>query len=108
MLCEQKYGVNVPESKAAFSAEEAETVAQSFPKPNELVIKAQVLAGGRGKGHFDGPGGLQGGVHMVDSPAQAKEYAAQMLGKKLITKQTGEAGRICNAVCRPFPLKVAG
>ena len=52
-----------PESKAAKSAEEAYTVAKSFDT-NELVIKAQVLAGGRGKGHFDS--GLQGGVKMVE------------------------------------------
>ncbi|ODN82788.1 hypothetical protein, variant 1 [Cryptococcus amylolentus CBS 6039] len=63
---------------------------------DELVIKAQVLAGGRGKGHFDS--GFQGGVQMVDSPAQAKEYAEKMLGYKLITKQTGAGGRVCNAV----------
>lgn len=62
----------------------------------DLVIKAQVLAGGRGKGHFDS--GFQGGVHMVDSPSQAAEYASKMIGAKLITKQTGEAGRLCNAV----------
>jgi hypothetical protein len=63
---------------------------------SELVIKAQVLAGGRGKGHFDS--GFQGGVHMVDSPAQAAEYAGKMIGAHLITKQTGAAGRLCNAV----------
>jgi succinyl-CoA synthetase beta subunit len=78
-----------------------------------LVIKAQVLAGGRGKGHFDN--GFQGGVHKVDrythlvfsynvistlfcSPEQAKEIAGKMIGAKLITKQTGAKGRICNAV----------
>jgi succinyl-CoA synthetase beta subunit len=63
-----------------------------------MVIKAQVLAGGRGKGHFDGKDGLKGGVQMVDTPAQALQYAKQMIGHKLITKQTGAAGRICNAV----------
>lgn len=82
-----------------------------------MVIKAQVLAGGRGKGKFDN--GLQGGVHKIaryytpnmmirlgtksfrthiDSPEEAREYATKMLGAKLITKQTGEKGRICNAV----------
>ncbi|WVQ95714.1 hypothetical protein IAU59_002813 [Kwoniella sp. CBS 9459] len=89
------YGIPTPTAKPAFSAEEAESVAKSFGK-NELVIKAQVLAGGRGKGHFDS--GFQGGVQMVDSPSQAKEYASKMLGHKLITKQTGAGGRICNAV----------
>ena len=79
------------------------------------VIKAQVLAGGRGKGKFDN--GLQGGVHkvesyvnfrlcfllwtnceVVNSTEQARDYASKMLGAKLITKQTGAGGRVCNAV----------
>jgi len=89
------YDIPTPKSLPAFSASEAESVAKQFGT-NELVIKAQVLAGGRGKGHFDS--GFKGGVHMVDSPAQAKEYADKMLGHNLITKQTGAAGRICNAI----------
>ncbi|GAW04698.1 succinate-CoA ligase [Lentinula edodes] len=89
------YGIPTPKSIAASSPQEAFDVAKSFGH-NRLVIKAQVLAGGRGKGKFDT--GLQGGVHMVDSPEQAKEYAEKMLGSKLITKQTGAGGRICNAV----------
>ncbi|KAJ9105990.1 Succinate--CoA ligase [ADP-forming] subunit beta, mitochondrial [Naganishia cerealis] len=89
------YGIPTPKSKAAFSAAEAEQVAKTFGSP-ELVIKAQVLAGGRGKGHFDS--GFQGGVHMVDSPKQAKDFAGKMIGAKLITKQTGAGGRLCNAV----------
>ncbi|BGP37348.1 succinate--CoA ligase beta chain [Rhodotorula kratochvilovae] len=92
-----QYGVPTPKSKAAFSAEEAKEVAQKFGA-DKLVIKAQVLAGGRGKGHFDGPNGLKGGVQMVDSPEQAAKFAEQMIGHSLITKQTGAAGRICNAV----------
>ena len=96
------YGISTPESKPAFSASEALSVAQSFANPNELVIKAQVLAGGRGKGHFDGPNGLKGGVQMVSSPEQAQQYAEQMIGHNLITKQTGAAGRICNAVRSRF------
>lgn len=90
----QQYGVQTPWSKAAKSPEEAVKIAKEAGKP--MVIKAQVLAGGRGKGHFEG--GLKGGVQMVDTPEQAGEYAKQMLGHKLITKQTGAAGRICNAV----------
>lgn len=53
-----------PKAKPAFTPEEAETVAKSFGG-EQLVIKAQVLAGGRGKGHFDN--GYQGGVHMIDT-----------------------------------------
>ena len=61
-----------------------------------MVIKAQVLAGGRGKGHFDN--GFKGGVRIVYSPREAGILADQMIGHKLITKQTGERGRICNSV----------
>ncbi|KAI9633642.1 uncharacterized protein MKK02DRAFT_38300 [Dioszegia hungarica] len=89
------YGIPTPKAVPAFTASEAEQVAKDFGT-NELVIKAQVLAGGRGKGHFDS--GFKGGVHMIDSPAQAKEYAGKMLGANLITKQTGAGGRICNAI----------
>jgi succinyl-CoA synthetase beta subunit len=61
-----------------------------------MVIKAQVLAGGRGKGSFDN--GLKGGVRVIYSPTEAKMFADQMIGHKLITKQTGAGGRLCNAV----------
>jgi succinyl-CoA synthetase beta subunit len=61
---------------------------QGTPK---ILVKSQVLAGGRGKGSFMFSG-LQGGVHIVDSPAKVKDLAAQMLGDRLITKQTGAKG----------------
>jgi succinyl-CoA synthetase beta subunit len=89
------YGIPTPKSIAAKTPKEAAQVAANFGQDN-LVIKAQVLAGGRGKGHFDN--GFQGGVHMVGSPAEAEEIASKMIGAKLITKQTGAAGRVCNAV----------
>ncbi|CEQ39055.1 SPOSA6832_00539 [Sporobolomyces salmonicolor] len=107
-----QYGVPTPKSKPAFSASEARDVAKNFGT-DKLVIKAQVLAGGRGKGYFAGPNGLKGGVQMVESPLlwstdnpprmdnspeQAEKYASQMIGHKLITKQTGAAGRVCNAI----------
>ncbi|RUP49949.1 LOW QUALITY PROTEIN: hypothetical protein BC936DRAFT_140902 [Jimgerdemannia flammicorona] len=56
----------------------------------------QGSAGGRGKGHFDS--GLKGGVRTIFSPTEAKMFAEQMLGHKLFTKQTGPAGKVCNAV----------
>ncbi|KIM20407.1 hypothetical protein M408DRAFT_333996 [Serendipita vermifera MAFF 305830] len=77
------------------STQEAYDVAKNFGA-DKLVIKAQVLAGGRGKGKFDN--GFQGGVHVVNSPQEAKDIAGKMLNAKLITKQTGAAGRLCNAV----------
>lgn len=67
-----QYGVLTPESKPAKTPEEAYNVAKSFGT-NELVIKAQVLAGGRGKGHFDS--GLQGGVKMVERYASSSFHA---------------------------------
>ncbi|KAL4243087.1 Succinate--CoA ligase [ADP-forming] subunit beta, mitochondrial [Abortiporus biennis] len=89
------YGVPTPKSIPAKTPEEAYEAAKHFGNKG-CVIKAQVLAGGRGKGKFDN--GLQGGVHVIQTPEQARDYASQMLGAKLITKQTGAGGRICNAV----------
>ena len=63
---------------------------------SDYVVKAQVLAGGRGKGHFDS--GLKGGVKIVYSPNEVEEVASKMIGYKLITKQTGEKGIPCNTI----------
>ena len=87
------FKIAVPKGKVASTPEEAAKVAKEFPS---AVIKAQVLAGGRGKGHFDS--GLQGGVQLTNTPTQIKEYAQQMLGHKLITKQTGAQGKPCKKV----------
>src|SRR5207237_1185105 len=66
-------------------------------RPNGgLVVKAQIHAGGRGKGTFTN--GFKGGVHVVKSPAEAREVAAKMLGQTLVTHQTGSAGRVVNKV----------
>lgn len=61
-----------------------------------MVIKAQVLAGGRGLGTFKN--GFQGGVHICTRPSQARDYAEKMLGEVLVTKQTGAEGKPCNTV----------
>ncbi|MCJ1401498.1 Succinate--CoA ligase [ADP-forming] subunit beta, mitochondrial [Xylographa trunciseda] len=91
----KSYGIGVPKGEVARSAAEAETVAKSIGG-DDMVIKAQVLAGGRGKGTFDN--GLKGGVRVIYSPTEAKMFAEQMIGHKLMTKQTGPAGRLCNSV----------
>ncbi|KAK9764421.1 succinate--CoA ligase beta chain [Basidiobolus ranarum] len=91
----KKYGVNTPKGEVAKTSKEAFEVAQRLAT-EDMVIKAQVLAGGRGKGVFDS--GLKGGVRHVYSPTEAKMFAEQMLGHKLVTKQTGAKGRECNAV----------
>ncbi|KAL1990762.1 hypothetical protein VTN49DRAFT_6601 [Thermomyces lanuginosus] len=91
----KSYGVGVPKGEVARTPEEAEAVAKRIGG-DDMVIKAQVLAGGRGKGSFDN--GLKGGVRVIYSPTEAKMFAQQMIGHKLITKQTGARGRVCNAV----------
>jgi len=87
--------IPVPPGQVAFSVAEAQSAAKKLAV-QDLVIKAQVLAGGRGKGHFSS--GLKGGVHLVHSPDAISPLAEKMLGHSLVTKQTGAAGRICNAV----------
>merc|ERR1719201_2943021 len=62
----------------------------------DCVIKAMVLTGGRGLGHFSN--GFQGGVHMCSKPGDVGKFSAQMLGQQLITKQTGAAGLPCSKV----------
>ncbi|KAF9740043.1 Succinate--CoA ligase [ADP-forming] subunit beta, mitochondrial [Paraphaeosphaeria minitans] len=91
----ESYGIGVPKGGVATSAAEAEKVAKEIGG-EDAVIKAQVLAGGRGKGTFDN--GFKGGVRVVYSPREASILADQMIGHKLITKQTGAAGRLCNSV----------
>jgi len=96
----EHYGVKVPKAFVASSPEEAEHIfLNSLNKVGEpmkdVVIKAQVLSGGRGLGTFKN--GFKGGVHFVTKPGQAKEYAKQMLGQELVTKQAPN-GIICNKV----------
>jgi len=88
----------------------AETVAQATKAAHDLggtdcVLKAQVLAGGRGKGSFSS--GLKGGVRIVYSPDECTEIASRMIGHTLYTKQTGTQGRPCNkiAVCERLYLR---
>ncbi|KCV67636.1 succinyl-CoA ligase [ADP-forming] subunit beta, mitochondrial [Fonticula alba] len=89
------YGINTPKGDVATTPTEVERVAASL-KTEDCVIKAQVLAGGRGKGHFES--GLVGGVRVVHSPTEARMFAEKMLGQRLFTKQTGNQGRMCNAL----------
>lgn len=65
-------------------------------KAKEYVIKAQILAGGRGKGHFDN--GFKGGVHLTKNPSEILSLAKNMLGHKLITKQTPKDGILVDKV----------
>jgi succinyl-CoA synthetase beta subunit len=89
----RKYGVATSGGGAAFSAEEAEKIATSI-ETEVKVVKAQIHAGGRGKGHFkEKEAGEKGGVRFAKSPAEARALAEQMLGRTLVTIQTGPAGR---------------
>ena len=77
------YGVAVPKGGAAFSVDEAVKIANSLPGAI-YVVKAQIHAGGRGKG---------GGVKLARSVDEVRELATEMLGMKLITHQTGPSGK---------------
>ncbi len=86
------------------------TVLQRIAIGDTVVVKAQILAGGRGLGTFDS--GLKGGVHLAKrftshiinillmcfSPEEARDYARKMLGHTLVTKQTGAGGIKVNKV----------
>ncbi len=89
----EKYGVATPKGKVAETPEQAEAIAKEIGGSN-LVIKAQIHAGGRGKGTFTS--GFKGGVHLCDSPAKIKDFASKMLGQTLVTHQTGPEGRLVN------------
>src|SRR2546423_1887382 len=91
----QKFGVATPRGKVASSPEEAEQIAREIA-PAEIVVKAQIHAGGRGKGTF--ANGFKGGVHVCRTPEEAREIACKMLGQTLVTHQTGPAGRVVNKV----------
>ena len=78
-----QYGIPIPQGGVAFSQEEAFEVAKKIGE-TPLVVKAQIHAGGRGKG---------GGVKLVKDVQEAKGIAAQMLGMKLVTHQTGPQGK---------------
>src|SRR6185295_140265 len=79
----RKFGVPVPRGIVARSPEEAYQAAKELGT-DVVVVKAQIHAGGRGKG---------GGVKLAKSPEEAREIAQQMLGMKLVTHQTGPEGR---------------
>jgi succinyl-CoA synthetase beta subunit len=82
----RRFGVAVPKGKLALSAQEAVAAARELMAGGKpvAVVKAQIHAGGRGKG---------GGVKLAKSPEQAGDYANAMLGMQLVTHQTGPAGQ---------------
>jgi len=89
----KKYGVPVLGGGVAYTADEAEQVANDLGG-DIFVIKSQIHAGGRGKGTFkEDEGKGKGGVRVCKSAAEVKENAADMIGKTLVTHQTGPSGK---------------
>src|ERR1700755_788689 len=91
----EKFGGATPPGRAASSPDEAEKIARELGT-NDLVVKAQVHAGGRGKGTFTN--GFKGGVHLCDTAEQAGEIASKMLGQTLVTHQTGPDGKLVSKI----------
>jgi succinyl-CoA synthetase beta subunit len=92
------YGAPVSDGRAVLKAEDAKTAAGELDGPL-WVVKAQIHAGGRGKGHFKEAGaGEAGGVRLTKSVGEAADEAKKMLGRTLVTHQTGPAGKQVNRV----------
>src|SRR5438128_9044060 len=91
-----EFGVAIPRGFAAFTPEEAAEAAKKLPGPI-YVVKAQIHAGGRGKGKFkELPADAKGGVRLSKTIDEVRTNAADMLGNTLVTIQTGEAGKQVN------------
>ncbi|MBB3474003.1 ADP-forming succinate--CoA ligase subunit beta [Sphingomonas sp. BK345] len=91
-----KFGVPVPAGFAAMSVEEAVAASKKLPGPL-YVVKAQIHAGGRGKGKFkELPAEAKGGVRLAKTEEEVRHAATEMLGNTLVTIQTGDAGKQVN------------
>ncbi|MTI03063.1 MULTISPECIES: ADP-forming succinate--CoA ligase subunit beta [Alphaproteobacteria] len=94
----RSYGAPVSDGRAVLRAEEAKTAAGELDGPL-WVVKAQIHAGGRGKGSFkEADAGEKGGVRLTKSVEEAAEEAKKMLGRTLVTHQTGPAGKQVNRI----------
>lgn len=91
----EKFGVATPIGKVAGTAAEAGAAAKEIGGTG-LVVKAQVHAGGRGKGTFKN--GFKGGVHVINTAGEAQDIAGKMLGQTLVTHQTGADGKLVSKV----------
>ncbi|WP_296218812.1 ATP-grasp domain-containing protein, partial [uncultured Sphingomonas sp.] len=88
-----KFGVPVPAGYAAMTVEEAVEASKKLPGPL-YVVKAQIHAGGRGKGKFkELPAEAKGGVRLAKTEDEVRHAATEMLGNTLVTIQTGDAGK---------------
>jgi succinyl-CoA synthetase beta subunit len=94
----RSYGIPVSDGRAVTRAEEAKSAAGELDGPL-WVVKAQIHAGGRGKGHFiEAEAGEKGGVRLARSVEEAAEFTRQMLGRTLVTVQTGPHGKQVNRI----------
>ena len=94
----KSYGAPVSDGRAVLKAEDAKTAAGEMDGPL-WVVKAQIHAGGRGKGKFkEADAGEAGGVRLARSVEEAAQEAKKMLGRTLVTHQTGPAGKVVNRV----------
>ncbi|MBW6507029.1 MAG: ADP-forming succinate--CoA ligase subunit beta [Rhodobacteraceae bacterium] len=94
----RSYGCPVSDGRVVLRAEDAKTAAGGLDGPL-WVVKAQIHAGGRGKGSFKEPeAGLKGGVRLARSVEEAEILTKQMLGRTLVTHQTGAAGKQVNRI----------
>ncbi len=94
----KEYGAPVSDGRVVLKADEAKTAAGELDGP-VWVVKAQIHAGGRGKGRFkEASAGDKGGVRITKSVSEAAEEAQKMLGRTLVTHQTGPAGKVVNRV----------
>lgn len=94
----RSYGAPVSDGRVVLKADEAKIAASEMDGPL-WVVKAQIHAGGRGKGHFkEADAGSAGGVRMAKSVEEAEKEAKAMLGRTLVTKQTGPTGKQVNRV----------
>ncbi len=92
----RQFGVPVPRGQVAFTPEEAARAAEALGGP-VYVVKSQIHAGGRGKGRFEGLGPeAKGGVRVVKSVEDVRRNAEEMLGRTLVTLQTGPKGKQVN------------
>ncbi|MEC7358023.1 MAG: ADP-forming succinate--CoA ligase subunit beta [Verrucomicrobiota bacterium] len=90
----EQFNVPSPQGRVAETAEQAQKIAEELT--GQVVIKAQIHAGGRGKGNFKN--GFEGGVHLSESAEEIGSIAKQMLGQVLVTHQTGDSGKVVNKV----------
>jgi len=94
----KSYGCPVSNGRVVLKADEAKSAAGELDGPL-WVVKAQIHAGGRGKGHFkEAEAGEKGGVRLARSVAEAETMARQMLGRTLVTHQTGPVGKQVNRI----------